>query len=120
MRGVTRQVGAAFVAASMLGAVGGASAAYEGVPHVLIAQRAPLIVVGRGFIGRERLRLVVRGSSSVSRELRANAAGSFTARFPSIQVSRCDALSIVVRRSGATSVRGFAKPLPECAQRATG
>jgi len=108
------------VAVAALAVVAGAGAAGTGQARVAVVQRVPLEVAGSGFGRGVRLQVVARTVPAVSRAVRSGATGAFLVRFPSVQLSRCDALSVVVRGPQGMVVRGFAKAMPECAERATG
>ena len=96
----------------LVGLIAAQAAFGRSAPTVGVASRDPLVVVGSGFVSRQPLRLIVNGSSTVSRSLRPGVADAFTARFPAIRPSRCAALSVVVRSTGATVARGISKPAP--------
>ena len=85
----------ALVAAPLLAAASVALAA-DGPPVLALADTDPLSVRGVRFAPGERVtvRVVIRGGPRQTRLFRAGARGSFTAPFPTLAVSQCDAYSI--------------------------
>jgi hypothetical protein len=121
MTGNTPRIAGGLVAAVLLLMLGTTGASARSVPRVAVVQRSPFVVAGSGFDENERLRLVVRAAAAVViRTVRAGTSGAFLVRFPLIRATRCDAPSVAVHRRSGTVVRGLAKPLPECVQRAGG
>jgi hypothetical protein len=90
-------------------AVGSASKA-----SLRLIDRQPLSVQGRYFFARERVRVRVTGDASASRSLRANAAGSFSARFADIAVGRCDVVRIVAVGGRGSQATLKMLPAPAC------
>jgi hypothetical protein len=84
-------------------------------PAVVVTNEDPVVVAGRGFLGRERISLrVAIGSRVFSRNLRATSAGTFRATFAEAD-AQCHPFSVTaVGRSGsrATQTRRFNIPPP--------
>ena len=84
-------------------------------PAVAMTSESPVVVAGRGFVGRERISLrVVIGNRAYSRALRATVAGTFRATFAEAD-AQCHPYTVTaVGRAGtrATQTRRFNIPPP--------
>jgi hypothetical protein len=101
-----------FVTGVSAGAVVAASYAD---PVVVPVDRAPLTIRGHGFQPREHVlvRAIVRGGPRRSKTLVAGPRGGFTARFLSLEISKCGAYSI--RATGSRGSKAvFTAPPPPC------
>lgn len=107
-------------AAVLLSLVAGVSAsvvvaASYARPVVVPVDRAPLTIRGLGFQPGEHVlvRAIVRGGPRRSKTLVAGTRGGFTARFRSLEVSKCGSYSI--RATGSHGSRAaFTAPPPPC------
>jgi hypothetical protein len=79
-----------------------------------LTDRQPLSVQGRYFLSSERVRVRVTGDASASRIVRANAAGSFSARFADITVGRCDSVRVVAVGGRGSQATLKTLPAPAC------
>jgi hypothetical protein len=70
-------------------------------PTLRVADRAPLVVAGRGFHARERVKVVAGGEGVRNvRKVRASGRGSFRTRFDGVNAVGCGS-RLVLRASGA-------------------
>ena len=69
---------------------------------------APVIVTGAGFIRREPVTVTVRGAWV--KRVRTDARGNFVARYPDVEISRCDGyvVTAVGSRGSRASLRARA------------
>lgn len=100
---------AVFVAVALL-AVAELPAATR--PSLRVVSYKPFTVVGRGFVSRERVIVMLIGGSRRTIRLRADGAGRFTARFALAQ-PRCTAWLVRVTGSRGGRVL-FRSPLGDC------
>lgn len=107
------------ISASVLAvAVAGSAAAATDAkrhPFVAVANEAPVVITGRGFAARERIRLrLAIGSRVFAKGVRATAAGTFRAAFSETD-AQCQPYSITAVGgfgSRATQTRRFNIPPP--------
>jgi hypothetical protein len=97
-------------------ALAAASASVSGArtgPALKIRSAAPLVVVGSGFVARERVTITVRlaGKRVDARRLRAGAGGTFRLRFRTLLVTdTCSGSLLVLARGGAGSRASASRP----------
>ena len=108
--GVKKLILLAIVALALLPV---ANAASQRVARVVITDISPFTVHGSGFVAAERVTVTVQASQRVVRRAAAGARGSFTMRFPTVRVARCDpyVVSVVGTRGSVVTKKVF----PECA-----
>jgi hypothetical protein len=83
------------VVAATLGVTHGPAAGFEAAPKLELVDTRPVTTHGSGFRSHERIRVVLRRPSGVSRRrARADADGAFSATFPSAMIDRCGTFSI--------------------------
>jgi hypothetical protein len=88
------------------------SAAHTG-PALKIRSAAPLIVVGSGFVARERVTITVRLARKRvdARRVRAGAGGTFRLRFsPFLATDPCSGSLLVFARGAAGSQASASRP----------
>jgi hypothetical protein len=100
-----------FALAVLSTSVAGASARSAGA-HLVVLDRSPLVVRGTRFSAWESVtvRVVVRGGPRATKTLRAGAGGTWTARFRSTDLGRCD--SFWVRAVGGRGSKAAYTELP--------
>jgi hypothetical protein len=84
-------------------------------PAVVMTSEYPVVVAGRGFVGRERITLrVVTGSGAYAKALRATVAGTFRATFADADAQCYPYTVTAVGRAGSRAVqtRRFNIPPP--------
>lgn len=114
---ISASVLAVAVAGSAVAVAGSAVAATDAKRHpfVAVANEAPVVVTGRGFVARERIRLrLAIGSRVFAKGVRATAAGTFRAAFAETD-AQCQPYSITAVGgfgSRATQTRRFNIPPP--------
>ncbi|MGA9860202.1 MAG: hypothetical protein WBQ18_20210 [Solirubrobacteraceae bacterium] len=92
------------VCCGALAAVLGASAlARTTHAHLVLLQRNPAIVQGRGFAPRKLVRVTLTNDGSRTRSIRASRTGTFSVTFPTT-ISACTAWSIAARQAPALNV----------------
>jgi hypothetical protein len=103
------------IAALAIALAAGLAQAQPGRKPVLrLVDTAPLTVRGLYFEHSERVRVQVRGTSTLTRRVRTSARGAFTAVFKTAGLSRCDAFVITAR--GTKGDQAYLKLAPmECA-----
>jgi len=107
-------VAAAVVCASFLASVASGAKRH---PHVAIVDQSPLVVVGKGFLPRERATVRASvGGEQLTKRIRATRAGSFRAELGDIDESSCSGVVAVTvvgtAGSRATASRHVAIPPP--------
>jgi hypothetical protein len=107
---------ATFAAAAVLlalvstAAVHGAS---SGAATINMVDRTPLTLRGTGFAAGERVRVVVRTTSTRQLRLNASARGSFVAAFRAASYNRCSGLTAFAFGSRGSRAQ-LALPAPAC------
>jgi hypothetical protein len=83
------------VVAATLAVTHGPPTEVEPQPKLELAGTRPVTVHGTGFRSHERVRVVLRQPSGVSRQkTRGDADGAFSSRFPSATIDRCGTFSV--------------------------
>ncbi|MGH3080686.1 MAG: hypothetical protein ACRDNH_06060 [Gaiellaceae bacterium] len=98
------------IALTGTGAVQGAS---SGVTKLTIVDRTPLTLRGTGFAAGERVRLVVRTTSTRQLRLSATRSGSFLAAFRATSYNRCSGLNAFAFGSRGSRAQ-LVLPAPAC------
>lgn len=93
------------------------TAAVHGAPSgaatIKVVDRTPLTLRGTGFAAGERVRVVVRTTSTRQLRLNATARGSFVAAFRAASYNRCSGLSAFAFGSRGTRAH-LVLPAPAC------
>jgi hypothetical protein len=107
---------AALVVLTSIVAVGATASAERQQPRLMLAATAPVTVTGRGFRGRERVRLVATlDEQRRSRVVRASTLGTFTAQFDTLYKHPCSAEGTVRATGSLGSLAGTKiPPGPDC------
>jgi hypothetical protein len=95
---------------TVLAAVAASSSPARTGPALTIRSVAPLIVVGNGFVARERVTITVRraGKRVDARRVRAGAGGTFRLRFPLLLATDTCSGSLLILARGAAGSRASA------------
>jgi hypothetical protein len=104
---VGRGVLAVVLAAAFAGGAGAAAG-----PGVTITSVRPVTVAGRGFVARERVRVVVHTKRTQVTNVVATARGRFVVRYP-LAVGDCTAVRVLAR--GNRGSRASYSVTPTCA-----
>jgi hypothetical protein len=91
-------------------AVQGAS---SGAATIRVMDRTPLTLRGTGFAAGERVRIVVRTTSTRQMRLSATSRGSFVAAFRRATYNRCSGLTAFAFGSGGSRAQ-LVLPAPAC------
>jgi hypothetical protein len=101
-------------AASVLLALVLTGAGATAQPNLRLVKAHPVAIHGSGFQPDERVRIVVRGASGVSRgRATADAAGGFSKTFRNAVIARCAGFEISATGSAGSRARLFRR-VPEC------
>ena len=105
-----RGTGLILLSAALAAVVSASSAPARTGPALTIRSIAPLIVVGNGFVARERVTITVRraGKRVDARRVRAGAGGTFRLRFPLLLATDTCSGSLLVLARGAAGSRASA------------
>lgn len=110
MRLVSSVIAALALAAAASGATLGSTA------KLRLESRSPLEVTGYAFKRLELVRVTVtrETETAASKRVRASRTGTFTTRFDSVAISRCDAVRIVAIGSRGSRTTLKVLPAPLC------
>jgi hypothetical protein len=82
-------------------------------PALRLVNASPLEIRGLRFVPKERVRVMVLDAGSASRQVSADAQGTFVASFQEASVDRCSALSVLAVGSRGSRA-ALKRPGPLC------
>jgi hypothetical protein len=109
---IVRRTGLILLPIALAAALASVSTARTG-PALKIRPAAPLVVVGSGFVARERVTITVRLARKRvdARRVRAGAAGTFRVRFsPFLVTDTCSGSLLILARGAAGSRASVSRP----------
>jgi hypothetical protein len=111
-----RRLGAGLTLAAAAAALGATQApAAEREPALELVKTRPVTVYGTGFGSEERIRVVLRRPSGVSREkARASPGGEFSTTFAGAEIDRCDRFTIKARGRAGSRATLLHRAPPAC------
>jgi hypothetical protein len=111
-----RRLGAGLTVAVAAVGLGATQApAGESEPALELVKTRPVTVHGTGFRSEERIRVVLRRPSGVSREkARASTGGEFTSTFSGAEIDRCDRFTIKARGRAGSRATLLHRAPPAC------
>jgi hypothetical protein len=104
-----RGTGLAAIVVALVWTSVGLSSPARAKPSLKVLAVRPVVVYGLHFRAHERVRVTAGTTSPETRTVRATARGSFTVRFSSLSVGRCE--TATVRAVGALGDRASSKVL---------